>query len=167
MNIVGNFNVIAIVLQVPAAELRRSTHQPHISVWARTLADVGDGRGFAQYDRAALPAINTAVIQGAQHLLHAYHQRQARVAQRYMVHFRSSARDMLQRWGIAWHYQSPLGTLIAQDDVDHWTLHTRPRPDEDLDRVDPTEDVEKHDGDLGRPADPCRVADGHGVEPPA
>ena len=62
---------------------------------------------------------------------------QARVAQRYMVHFRSSARDILQRWGIAWHYQSPRGTLIAQDDVDHWTLHTRPRPGDDLDRVDP------------------------------
>ena len=62
---------------------------------------------------------------------------QARIAQRYMVHFRSSARDMLQRWGIAWHYQSPVGTLIAQDDVDHWTLHTRPRPDEEPDRVDP------------------------------
>jgi 2-polyprenyl-6-methoxyphenol hydroxylase-like FAD-dependent oxidoreductase len=61
---------------------------------------------------------------------------QARVAQRYMVHFRSSARDMLQRWGIAWHYQSPRGTLIAQDDVDHWTLQTRPKPGDDLDRVD-------------------------------
>ena len=44
---------------------------------------------------------------------------QARIAQRYMVHFRSSARNVLQRWGIAWHYQSPRGTLIAQDDVDH------------------------------------------------
>jgi 2-polyprenyl-6-methoxyphenol hydroxylase-like FAD-dependent oxidoreductase len=62
---------------------------------------------------------------------------QARIAQRYMVHFRSSARDMLQRWGIAWHYQSPYGTLIAQDDVDHWTLHARPKPGDDLDRVDP------------------------------
>jgi 2-polyprenyl-6-methoxyphenol hydroxylase-like FAD-dependent oxidoreductase len=62
---------------------------------------------------------------------------QVRIAQRYMVHFRSSARDMLQRWGIAWHYQSPYGTLIAQDDVDHWTLHARPKPGDDLDRVDP------------------------------
>ena len=62
---------------------------------------------------------------------------QARIAQRYMVHFRSSARDILQRWGIAWHYQSPRGTLIAQDDVDHWTLQTRPKPGDDLDRVDP------------------------------
>src|SRR5499433_990657 len=51
--------------------------------------------------------------------------------------FRSSACDMLQRWGIAWHYQSPRGTLIAQDDVDHWTLQTRPKPGDDLDRVNP------------------------------
>ena len=62
---------------------------------------------------------------------------QARIAQRHMVHFRSSARDVLQRWGIAWHYQSPRGTLIAQDDLDHWTLQTRPKPGDDLDRVDP------------------------------
>jgi 2-polyprenyl-6-methoxyphenol hydroxylase-like FAD-dependent oxidoreductase len=44
---------------------------------------------------------------------------------------------MLQRWGIAWHYQSPRGTLIAQDDVDHWTLQTRPKPGDDLDSIDP------------------------------
>jgi hypothetical protein len=42
-----------------------------------------------------------------------------------MVHFRSTAHDVLQRWGIAWHYQSPLGTLIAQNDNDIWTLHAR------------------------------------------
>jgi 2-polyprenyl-6-methoxyphenol hydroxylase-like FAD-dependent oxidoreductase len=62
---------------------------------------------------------------------------QARIAQRYMVHFRSSARHILQRWGIAWHYQSPRGTLVAQDDVDHWTLQTRPKPGDDLDRIEP------------------------------
>jgi 2-polyprenyl-6-methoxyphenol hydroxylase-like FAD-dependent oxidoreductase len=61
----------------------------------------------------------------------------ARVIQRYMVHFRSQAREVLQRWGIAWHYQSPSGTLIAQDDVDHWTLQTRPNPGDDPDRVEP------------------------------
>ena len=45
------------------------------------------------------------------------------VAQMYMVHFRSSARDVLQRWGDAWHCQSLNGTLIAQNDEDIWTLH--------------------------------------------
>lgn len=48
-----------------------------------------------------------------------------RVSLRYMVHFRSTARDILQRWGVAWHYQSSLGTLIAQNDDDIWTLQAR------------------------------------------
>lgn len=47
------------------------------------------------------------------------------VMQRFMTHFRSSAGDLLQRWGFAWHYQSDRGTLIAQNDRDTWTLHTR------------------------------------------
>ncbi|QHE91539.1 FAD-monooxygenase [Pandoraea fibrosis] len=50
---------------------------------------------------------------------------QAAVMQRFMTHFRSDARHLLQRWGVAWHYQSPRGTLIAQNDRDVWTLHTR------------------------------------------
>lgn len=42
----------------------------------------------------------------------------------YMVHYRTPARDLMQRFGIAWHYQSPVGgTLIAQDDAQTWTLH--------------------------------------------
>ena len=64
-----------------------------------------------------------------------------RVAQRYMVHFRSRAYDVLQRWGIAWHYQAPTATLIAQNDVDIWTLQARLPPDTPLDRVDPAEIV--------------------------
>jgi hypothetical protein len=62
-NFFGNFNVVAIVLEVPSAWLRASAKKPHISLWCRTLADVGDGRGFNQYDRMGIPAINTAVIQ--------------------------------------------------------------------------------------------------------
>ena len=31
----------------------------------------------------------------------------AGVANRYMIHFKSDDRAMLQRFGIAWHYQSP------------------------------------------------------------
>ena len=45
--------------------------------------------------------------------------------QRFMTHFRSTRLDLLQRWGIAWHYQSVHGTLIAQNDKDIWTLHSR------------------------------------------
>ena len=42
---------------------------------------------------------------------------------RYQVHFRSQDRSVLQRWGIAWHYQSlRYGTIICQDDHEIWTL---------------------------------------------
>lgn len=50
---------------------------------------------------------------------------ESRIMPRFMTHFRSDARSILQRWGIAWHYQSLQGTLIAQNDRDLWTLHTR------------------------------------------
>jgi 2-polyprenyl-6-methoxyphenol hydroxylase-like FAD-dependent oxidoreductase len=35
------------------------------------------------------------------------------VAGAYMVHFRTDARHLLQRWGIAWHYQSGSGTRCS------------------------------------------------------
>jgi 2-polyprenyl-6-methoxyphenol hydroxylase-like FAD-dependent oxidoreductase len=50
---------------------------------------------------------------------------QSRVMDRFMTHFRSKAASVLQRFGVAWHYQSVAGTLIAQNDSDIWTLHTR------------------------------------------
>jgi 2-polyprenyl-6-methoxyphenol hydroxylase-like FAD-dependent oxidoreductase len=43
-------------------------------------------------------------------------------ARAYMVHFHSEDRALLQRWGIAWHYQTGTGSLIAQNDKDTWTL---------------------------------------------
>ena len=55
----------------------------------------------------------------------------------YMVHFRSEALDVLQRWGVAWHYQSIHGTMIAQNDRDIWTIHTPVPPGIDPDSVDP------------------------------
>jgi 2-polyprenyl-6-methoxyphenol hydroxylase-like FAD-dependent oxidoreductase len=61
----------------------------------------------------------------------------AAVAQRYMIHFRSDARDLLQAFGVAWHYQTDKGTLIAQDDKDTWTLQTRPPAGADPAAIDP------------------------------
>ena len=61
------------------------------------------------------------------------------VAQMYMVHFRSEAVDVLQRWGVAWHYQSVHGTMIAQNDKDIWTIHAPLGPDVDPEAVDPHE----------------------------
>jgi 2-polyprenyl-6-methoxyphenol hydroxylase-like FAD-dependent oxidoreductase len=52
-------------------------------------------------------------------------QGQARVMDRLLVHFRSMSHDVLQHFGVAWHYQSPKGTLIAQNDRDIWTFQAR------------------------------------------
>src|SRR5882672_7422979 len=60
----------------------------------------------------------------------------AAVAHRYMIHFRSDARDILQAFGVAWHYQTDKGTLIAQDDKDTWTLQTRPPTGVDPSAID-------------------------------
>jgi hypothetical protein len=48
---------------------------------------------------------------------------------------------VLQRWGIAWHYQAASATLIAQNDKDIWTLQARFPPDAAPDRIDPAEIV--------------------------
>lgn len=58
------------------------------------------------------------------------------IGQRYMMHFRSEDRDLLQRWGIAWHYQTPFGSIIAQNDHNVWTVHARLEPD-DIEAPDP------------------------------
>lgn len=44
------------------------------------------------------------------------------VAGAYMVHFRTDDRELLQRWGPIYHLQSGLGTIIAQNDHDIYTL---------------------------------------------
>ena len=62
---------------------------------------------------------------------------EARIMPRFMTHFRSNARDLLQRWGVTWHYQSATGTLIAQNDRDVWTLQSRFPSGQIDDQVDP------------------------------
>lgn len=69
-----------------------------------------------------------------------------KVGQFFMVHFRSTAREILQRWGIAWHYQSPFGTLIAQNDRDIWTLHARQNPDAAANGIEPEAVLKKFTG---------------------
>jgi 2-polyprenyl-6-methoxyphenol hydroxylase-like FAD-dependent oxidoreductase len=61
---------------------------------------------------------------------------QWQVQQRFLTHFRSTDTALLQRWGIAWHYQSAAGTLIAQNDKDIWTLQTRWPDDRQPEQVD-------------------------------
>jgi 2-polyprenyl-6-methoxyphenol hydroxylase-like FAD-dependent oxidoreductase len=53
------------------------------------------------------------------------------VARVMMIHFRSDARDILARFGIAWHLQSLAGSLVAQDDRDTWTAHLPVMPGTD------------------------------------
>lgn len=53
------------------------------------------------------------------------------VAGAFMVHFRSTNTELLQRWGTTWHYQNGAGTLIAQNDKDSWTLQAWLPPGED------------------------------------
>lgn len=59
------------------------------------------------------------------------------VAGAYMVHFRSEARDILQRGGISWHLQTGSGTIIAQNDHDTWTLQRWLLPGDDPDSMKP------------------------------
>ncbi|WP_315834746.1 FAD-dependent monooxygenase [Bradyrhizobium prioriisuperbiae] len=63
-----------------------------------------------------------------------------------MVHFRSTARELLQRWGIAWHYQSPFGTMIAQNDNDIWTVQARQDPASAPNGIDPSALLQKFAG---------------------
>lgn len=63
-----------------------------------------------------------------------------------MVHFRSTARELLQRWGIAWHYQSPFGTMIAQNDKDIWTIQARQDPEATPSEIDPSAVLRKFAG---------------------
>lgn len=64
----------------------------------------------------------------------------ANVGRMFMVHFRSECRELLQKFGIAWHYQSPLGgSLVAQDDRTTWTLHKPLRRSVDADSIDPVQ----------------------------
>lgn len=56
----------------------------------------------------------------------------------YMVHFRTPAKDLMQRHGQAWHYQSPVGgTLIAQDDEYIYTLHNLVPPGVEPKSIEP------------------------------
>lgn len=42
----------------------------------------------------------------------------------FMIHWTSPELDLFERFGTAWHIQSPLGwTIISQNDKDTWTMH--------------------------------------------
>jgi len=56
----------------------------------------------------------------------------------YMIHFTSTELNFFERFGQAWHIQSPNGsTIISQNDKDTWTLHIPLRKGEEVDKIDP------------------------------
>ncbi|MBW2395673.1 MAG: FAD-dependent monooxygenase [Deltaproteobacteria bacterium] len=56
----------------------------------------------------------------------------------FLIHFRSNDLEFFERFGTAWHVQSPVGgTLIAQNDLDTWTLHLPLSADVDAESIDP------------------------------
>jgi 2-polyprenyl-6-methoxyphenol hydroxylase-like FAD-dependent oxidoreductase len=56
----------------------------------------------------------------------------------YLIHFTSPDRELFERFGTAWHTQSPEGwTLISQNDRDTWTLHTLLGAGTDVDAIEP------------------------------
>lgn len=56
----------------------------------------------------------------------------------YMIHFRTPARAQMRRFGIAWHFRSPVGgMMIAQDDDQIYTLHRQLPADVDEATIDP------------------------------
>src|SRR5436309_2578057 len=57
-NFFGGANTLAIIIEIPRLRLQSSRNNPNITAWIRSLADIGDGRGFAQFDRTAIPSIN-------------------------------------------------------------------------------------------------------------
>lgn len=61
-NFFGGFNTLAIAFEVPRLRVQSTRNNTNITLWERVLADTGDGRGFAQYDRTAVPSINTVVV---------------------------------------------------------------------------------------------------------
>lgn len=75
---------------------------------------------------------------------------QSKVSQRFITHFHSTDVHLLQRWGTAWHYQSNKGTLVAQNDLDTWTLLSRFPDGLTFDEVDPARLIEDF---VGAPID--------------
>lgn len=57
------------------------------------------------------------------------------IAQAYMVHFHSEAHDVLAKFGVAYHLQTAVGALIAQNGKDIWTLQALAPPDTEPDEV--------------------------------
>lgn len=72
------------------------------------------------------------------------------VAGAYMVHFRTQDESVFKPWGPTWHFQNGLGTVIAQNDDDIYTLQAWLIPELSLEEKTPAEVLE---GWVGRSFD--------------
>lgn len=72
------------------------------------------------------------------------------VAGAYMVHFRTRDPSVFKPWGATWHFQNGLGTVIAQNDDDIYTLQAWLIPELSLENKTPAEVLE---GWVGRSFD--------------
>lgn len=67
---------------------------------------------------------------------------EANIRTRYSIHFASRDKTKFEPWGPAWHYQSPIhGTLVAQDGIERYTLHSFLDHGETAESVDPYDKV--------------------------
>lgn len=57
----GGANTLAIIIEIPRFRIQSSRSNPNITAHIRSIADIGDGRGLAQFDRTALPSLNTVI----------------------------------------------------------------------------------------------------------
>lgn len=57
----------------------------------------------------------------------------------FMIHFSSTAHDVLAKFGAAYHLQTGFGTLISQNGKDIWTLHVVLPPGTDTEKLDAAE----------------------------
>jgi hypothetical protein len=69
-----------------------------------------------------------------------------------LVHFKSRDLTRLQAQGQFWHiYFTTLSVIIAQDEVDTWTIHIPISLDTNVDELDPVEQIYKGLGGSGEP----------------
>ncbi|MEM7704513.1 MAG: FAD-dependent monooxygenase [Pseudomonadota bacterium] len=63
-----------------------------------------------------------------------------RVDPMFMIHWESNDLDVFERYGIAWHLQSPLRwSIISQNDKDTWTIHVPVPLYPEVEQMDPKE----------------------------
>jgi 2-polyprenyl-6-methoxyphenol hydroxylase-like FAD-dependent oxidoreductase len=107
---------------------------------AASVVRTGLGIDIDDIDLRGLAVRNIGVARVAAAAIRAYLEDRERPmdGRVYLIHFTSPDRELFERFGTAWHTQSPEGwTLISQNDSDTWTLHTLLEAGTDADTIEP------------------------------